>query len=40
MSNEASEINQMESVLIREHQSNNPDVGYNQWPKFKFESNA
>lgn len=40
MSDEASEINRMESVLIREYQSNNPDVGYNQWPKFKGSSNA
>ena len=30
MSNDTSEINRMESILIREHQSNNPDVGYNQ----------
>lgn len=29
-----SEINKMEVQLIREHGSNNPDVGYNQWPKF------
>lgn len=40
MSDEASEINRMESVLIREYQSNNLDVGYNQWPKFKGSSNA
>jgi hypothetical protein len=32
---EASEINKMESILIREHNSNNPEVGYNQWPKVK-----
>lgn len=34
-SEDASEVNKLESKLIREHQSNNPDVGYNQWPKFK-----
>ncbi len=40
MSDQASEINRMEPVLIREYQSNNPDVGYNQWPKFKGSSNV
>ncbi|MCP3665083.1 MAG: GIY-YIG nuclease family protein [Gammaproteobacteria bacterium] len=34
-STDASAINNMESVLIREHESNNPAVGYNQWPKYK-----
>lgn len=29
------EINQIESKIILEYQSNNPDIGYNQWPKFK-----
>ncbi len=29
------EINKRESELIKEYQSNNPEVGYNQWPKFK-----
>lgn len=28
------EINKIEAQLIREHQSNNPKIGYNQWPKF------
>lgn len=28
-------INKKESEFIREFQSNNPSVGYNQWPKFK-----
>src|SRR5690606_14307594 len=40
VSTETSEINRMESQLIREHQSNNPDIGYNQWPKFKGGGNA
>ena len=40
ISNDAAEINRMESVFIREYKSNNPEIGYNQWPKFKFESNA
>lgn len=40
MSNDASDTNRIESMLIREHQSNNPDVGYNQWPRFKVEGNA
>jgi hypothetical protein len=29
------EVNQKEISLIREYQSNNPDIGYNQIPKFK-----
>ena len=29
------EINKIESKFILEYQSNNPDIGYNQWPKFK-----
>ena len=29
------EINRMEAVLIRENGSNNPEIGYNQWPKYK-----
>ena len=29
------EINSSESKLILEYQSNNPAIGYNQWPKFK-----
>lgn len=40
MSDEASEINRIESVFIREYQSNNPDIGYNQWPKFKGNNSA
>lgn len=27
------EINKKEVELIREFQSNNPDIGYNKWPK-------
>jgi len=30
------EVNKVEVELIREHQSNNPDVGYNLWPKYKM----
>lgn len=29
------EVSQKEVELIRLHRSNNPAVGYNQWPKFK-----
>lgn len=30
-----SEVNQKEVQYIRLHNSNNPTIGYNQWPKFK-----
>lgn len=29
------EVNAKEVELIRQFQSNNPNIGYNQWPKFK-----
>jgi len=29
------EINKKEVEFIKEYQSNNPTIGYNQWPKFK-----
>lgn len=29
------EINRAEVELIRFHGLNNPEIGYNQWPKFK-----
>lgn len=29
-----SELSQMEVKFIREHQSNNPEIGYNRWPVF------
>ncbi|MCO6058495.1 hypothetical protein NG726_17695 [Pseudomonas sp. MOB-449] len=29
------EVNLKEVELIKELQSNNPKIGYNQWPKFK-----
>ncbi len=29
------EINKMEVELIKKFNSNNPSIGYNQWPKFK-----
>ena len=38
-SDDASEINQLESKFILEYQSNNPAIGYNQWPKFKANIN-
>lgn len=36
-SEDEKEINQNESKFILENQSNNPAIGYNQWPKFKGE---
>ena len=30
-----SEISMKEVEFIRKYQSNNPEIGYNQWPKFK-----
>lgn len=29
------EINKMEIEFIKQYESNNPKIGYNQWPKFK-----
>lgn len=29
------EINRKEIELILQYKSNNPNIGYNQWPKFK-----
>ncbi|MDO8291282.1 MAG: GIY-YIG nuclease family protein [Gallionella sp.] len=34
-SEDTEEINRSESKFILEYQSNNPAIGYNQWPKFK-----
>ncbi len=34
-SEDENEINRRESEFIREYKSNDPAVGYNQWPKFK-----
>jgi len=34
-SEEEKEINEKESKYILKYQSNNPAIGYNQWPKFK-----
>lgn len=31
----AEEINKAEVMLILQFQSNNPDIGYNKWPKYK-----
>jgi hypothetical protein len=30
-----SELSNKEVEYIREYKSNNPEIGYNQWPKFK-----
>lgn len=30
------EVNLMEVGLIKKYESNNPRIGYNQWPKFKM----
>ena len=35
ISEDASEINKKESEYIKKYNSNNPDIGYNRWPKFK-----
>jgi hypothetical protein len=32
------EVNKKEVELILKYNSNNPSVGYNQWPKFKRET--
>lgn len=29
------EVNKIEVEMIRKYSSNDPDIGYNQWPKFK-----
>ena len=34
-SESAEEINKIEAQLIVEHGANNPEIGYNKWPKFK-----
>jgi hypothetical protein len=34
-SDDIKEVNAIESKLILEYRSNNPDIGYNQWPKFR-----
>nr|WP_294841148.1 GIY-YIG nuclease family protein [uncultured Methylotenera sp.] len=34
-SDSAEEINKIEARLILEHDSNNPEIGYNKWPKFR-----
>ena len=28
------ELSEKEVAFIREYQSNNPDIGYNRWPKY------
>ena len=33
-----SEITQEEAKLIRQYRSNDPNIGYNRWPKFKNSS--
>ncbi len=34
-SDSADEVNKKEAELIRQYDSNNPDIGYNRWPKYK-----
>jgi len=34
-SDSATEVNKKEVELILENDSNNPRIGYNQWPKFR-----
>lgn len=34
-SESAEEINKIEARLIVENCANNPEIGYNKWPKFK-----
>jgi hypothetical protein len=29
------ELSEKEVEMIRKYQSNNPEIGYNQWPRFK-----
>ncbi len=36
-SEDAKVINQSESQYILKYQSNNPEIGYNKWPKHKKE---
>ena len=31
-----SELSKKEIEFIKKYQSNNPEIGYNQWPKFKL----
>jgi hypothetical protein len=34
-SEDENEVNKRESDFIRQYKSNDPAIGYNQWPKFK-----
>ncbi|SMG32636.1 GIY-YIG nuclease family protein [Sphingobacterium psychroaquaticum] len=34
-SNDTNEVNRIEVELIRKYKSNNPQIGYNMWPKHK-----
>ena len=34
-SEDENEVNRREPEFIRKNKSNNPAIGYNQWPKFK-----
>ena len=29
------ELSEKEVEMIKKYESNNPEIGYNQWPKFK-----
>ena len=35
LESDVSEINRRESEFVLQYRSNDPAVGYNQWPKFK-----
>lgn len=32
------EISKLEADMIKKHKSNDPNIGYNQWPKFNSKS--
>lgn len=34
-SDSADEVNKKEAELNRQYDSNNPDIGYNKWSKYK-----
>jgi hypothetical protein len=38
-SEDEEEINKKEPELILKYQSNNPEIGYNRWPKFERKNN-
>ena len=34
------EVNKKEVELIKQYNSNNPEIGYNRWPKYKKRDKA